>query len=51
MPVKTSVVVSKRVASDPAVCWGITTSIWMTLPADAVPPAIKLRLLSAAVLW
>jgi hypothetical protein len=26
LPVKTSIVVSKRVASEPAVPWGITTS-------------------------
>jgi hypothetical protein len=32
LPVKTSIVVSKRVASEPAVPWGITTSTRRTLP-------------------
>jgi hypothetical protein len=44
-PVKTSIVVSKRVASDPAVHWGITTSTGRTSRPDAVAPAIQVTVI------
>jgi hypothetical protein len=44
-PVKTGIVVSKRVASDPAECWGITTSTGRTSRPDAVAPAIQVTVI------
>ena len=48
LPVKTSIVVSKRVASDPAVPCGTTTSTSKTLPASAIAVRQFVRILIAA---